>query len=110
MNFVLCFVRTCWCFKSDAAIVGRQWGHEFTNGIHQLLDLDVVAFEPPFDLGELGDNLLIRGQRLTHSHESAHHEDTHFDGALGVQHSGRHDGAVFGKCVRQVTTPAMAGT
>jgi len=66
-----------------------------------------MAFNLALEFSELRQDLLIAGQSLAHVDESSDHEDAHFDGALGIQDGGGHDGAVFGEGVGKMAAPAV---
>lgn len=95
-------------FESYAIVLGRKGCCKLANGIEQVSDLLIVAFEPLLKFGELGEELLIGGEHFAHAHECANHKDTHLDGSCRIQNVGRHDSAMFGKSKRQITAAAMA--
>ena len=96
--------------KADAATSRGKWRHKLSNGFNNFLDVGIMALETPFEFGELGHNLLIDYQCLTHAYEGANYEEAHFDGSLRVQNGGCHDGTMFGEGVGQIATASVNGT
>src|ERR1700689_1838301 len=97
-------------FEADAGAAGFGWVHQFANGLHQFLDIGVVSLQPVFQFRQLGQYVAISDDGASHAHKSKYNKHAHFNGAFGVQHGRRHDGAVFGKGVRAITRAAVAFT
>lgn len=70
-----------------------------------LLNVGVVARQPPLDGRQPLGQRAIQGDQLAQSNEGSHNHDVDLDGSVAVQNAGKHGDPVFGKNIGRPPKP-----
>ena len=83
--------------------IGRV--HQLEDGLEDVAEIRVVFL---FQGGDLAGQGFHREGHAPQFHEGADHGHAHVDGLRTVEHSGCHDGAMFGEGIRQFAQSAVS--
>lgn len=91
------------------SVRGNRWerrGHELADGVKQVVNAGVVAFDLALQLRQFVGEVLVQGQRFAQAHKHAHDGNIHLHRARTAQHARKHRHAFLGENVRQIPSPA----
>jgi hypothetical protein len=96
--------------KADFGFWGRGWRLEQrAELLKDLAERGVVEQQGFVNLGQAPEDGGVGGEVLAHFDEGANDVQAHGNSAGAVENRGRHQGAVFGEGVRQITPSAAPG-
>jgi len=92
-------------FKANTFSGWLRWLHEIADGLEDGAETGVILV---FERGDLAGEALNGQRHAAELHEGLHQRDTGMNRLGTVQDVGGHQGAMLGKGVGQITTPATA--